>query len=173
MPARKVDQLLTLLHSVLDVPESPDSPIRLLHPSFRDFLLSGQRCLDTQFKINETMAHSDIVKKCLSLMSETLNKNICSLPMPGALTSNLEGNQAASCLPVHVRYACRYWVDHLQRGEIYLCDDNGPVHEFLQQHFLHWLEALSLMRKMSEGVLMMRRLQTVINVSDLFMAIFR
>jgi hypothetical protein len=37
---------------------------------------------------------------------------------------------------------------------------------FLQQHFLHWLEALSLMGKMSEGVLMITALQSVLTVSD-------
>jgi hypothetical protein len=32
------------LHSVLNVPETESSTIRLLHPSFRDFLLDPKRC---------------------------------------------------------------------------------------------------------------------------------
>lgn len=36
---RNIDSVLSTLRSVLDVPESKDSPIRLLHTSFRDFLL--------------------------------------------------------------------------------------------------------------------------------------
>jgi hypothetical protein len=79
----------------------------------------------------------------------------------------VETNRVEHCLPPEAQYACRYWVDHLQRGEIGLCDDNGRVHKFLRQHFLHWLEALSLMRKMSEGVLMITALQSMLTVSDL------
>ena len=38
-----IDNRLDLLHSVLSVPSSSDSPIRLLHLSFRDFLLDPAR----------------------------------------------------------------------------------------------------------------------------------
>lgn len=69
------------------------------------------------------------------------------------------------CLPSHVQYACRYWVEHLQQSDIELCD-NGQVHKFLEEHFLYWLEALSLIRKMSDGVVMMRTLESILTVSD-------
>ena len=52
---------------------------------------------------------------------------------------------------------------HLQRSDVELCDI-GQVHEFLKEHFLHWLEALSLIRKVSEGVLVMKDLQSMVNV---------
>jgi hypothetical protein len=158
--------ILNSLHSVLDVPECQDSPIRLFHPSFRDFLLDEQRCLDDQFIVNEKRAHSALVESCLKVMSNALKRDICGLQMPGALTTEVESNIVSRYLPVHVQYACRYWIDHLQRGEIGLCDDNGQIHKFLQQHFLHWLEALSLMGKMSEGVLMITVLQSMLTVSD-------
>ena len=111
--------------------------------------------------------HSNLVKSCLKVMSCTLKRDICGLQMPGALASEVESNTLSRCLPKHVRYACRYWVDHLQRGEIDLCYDNGQVHKFLQQHFLHWIEALSLMGKMSEGVLLITALHSMLTVSDL------
>ncbi len=119
-----IDLILRSLHSVLDVPEYQDSPIRLLHPSFRDFLLDEQRCLDDQFRINEKKAHSDLVKCCLQLISTSLNSDICGLYMPGALASEVESNTAKHCFPVDIQYTCRYWVDHSQRGEIGLCDNN-------------------------------------------------
>ena len=56
------------------------------------------------------------------------------------------------CLPAELQYACLYWVRHIQKGESQLQDD-GEVHVFLQKHLLHWLEALSLMQKISDGVL--------------------
>ena len=44
-------------------------------------------------------------------------------------------------------------LENFQREEAGL-HDNGQIHVFLRKHFLHWLEALSLMGKMSEGIIM-------------------
>ena len=166
VPIWKMDATLGRLRSVLDVPNDPDFPIRLLHPSFREFLIDEQRCLDRRFKIDEKISHRDLVESCLKVMSCTLKRDVCGLQMPGALASEVESNTLSRCLPKHVQYACRYWVDHLQRSEIGLCDDNGRVHKFLQQYFLNWIEALSLMGKISEGVLMITALHSMLTVSD-------
>jgi hypothetical protein len=65
-------------------------------------------------------------------------------------------------------------VYHLQRGSIEhenkglgseQFDDNGQVHTFLQKYFLYWLEALSLIGRISEGVLALRILESL-TVSD-------
>jgi len=63
-----------------------------------------------------------------------------------------------------IRYACLYWIDHLYDPDHGLYDqvdlfDNREIHIFLKKHFLHWLEALSLMRSMSMGVVMIRKLE--------------
>lgn len=44
-------------------------------------------------------------------------------------------------LPPEVKYACLYWIEHLQKGGSHLYDDD-EVHQFLKAHFLHWLEVL-------------------------------
>ena len=46
-----------------------------------------------------------------------------------------------------------------------LFGNRGDVKVFLWKHLLHWLEVLSLLGKVSEGVLMFRRLQSLIDVS--------
>lgn len=164
--ARIMDVTLRPLHSVLDIPNNNHSPIKLLHPSFRDFLLDKKRCQENQFWISAKEVHSNLVESCMKVMSNALKKDICSLGMPGTLTSEVENSTMNDCLSNEARYACRYWIYHLEQGEINLCDDNGKVHAFLQQHFLHWLEALSLMRQMSERVLMITVLQSMLSVSD-------
>ena len=58
-------------------------------------------------------------------------------------------------MPSHVQYACQYWIDHLQKGDLSLLDVRR-VYEFFKTHFLHWLEALSLISKLSEAVLMIK-----------------
>lgn len=72
-----------------------------------------------------------------------------------------------------IRYACVYWVDHLceihdnLQSRVDLCD-NGMIDVFLKKHFLHWLEALSLMKSMSSGVVMIRKLESMLAVSISF-----
>jgi hypothetical protein len=165
VPEGTIRARLRSLHSILEVPKDQGRPIRLFHLSFRDFLLGKERCPD-QLWIDEKTAHSSLVESCLKVMSNVLKRDMCGLRMPGALASEVESNTVSHYLPAHVQYACRYWVYHLQQGNIDL-SDNGPIHIFLQEHFLHWLEALSLVRKMSEGVLMVKILQSMVNVSIL------
>jgi hypothetical protein len=159
-----VDLRLRHLHSVLLVSENQESPIRLLHPSFRDFLLDKQRCCNPQFWVDENKTHDALAKSCLELMSKSLRRVMCSLRLPGVLVAEVEKSKIEEYIPLDVQYACRYWIYHLQRGNSDICD-NGQVHIFLKEHFLHWLEALSLMRNMSDGVIMVRTLESMLTVS--------
>jgi hypothetical protein len=165
MSVNKVHSRLRCLHSVLDVPKDQVSPIRLLHPSFRDFLLDQERCADPRFWIDEKKAHRELFLSCLKLMSEHLKRDMCNLQLPGALTSKVEKAIVENCIPQDVQYACCYWVHHLQRGRMEP-RDNHDVYKFLQEHFLHWLAALSLIGKLSDGVLVIRNLESMLTVSD-------
>jgi hypothetical protein len=154
------------LRSVLDVPDSRDGPIRLFHDSFGEFLLSEQRCKDVNLQIDKSQTHVNLGESCLRLMSK-LSRNICSLPTPGTLAVRVDRSEIAKRLPSYLQYACRYWVDHLHQLDNRQREKSGlydKVHVFLQEHFLHWLEALGLIGKMSEGVLIMKGLQSMINV---------
>ena len=69
------------------------------------------------------------------------------------------------------RYSCIYWVDHLYdwnsiSGANHKADlqDGGMVDVFIRQKYLYWLEALSLCRSMSEGVLSIAKLEALIQV---------
>jgi hypothetical protein len=160
----EVDHTLHDLHSLLEVPESQKHPIRLLHPSFRDFLLDKQRCRDQHFWVDEKKAHEALAESSLRLMFNSLRRDICALNAPGALTSAVGSSRIEQCLPADLQYACCYWVQHLQQSEARLCD-NDQVHKFLQKHLLHWLEALSLIKKTSDSIRMVIALQSMV-VSD-------
>ncbi len=162
----KIDNTLRSLHSVLDVPQDEVSPIRLLHLSFHDFLVDKERCTNDQFWIYEKKAHSYLVESCLQVMSDALRRDICNLQKPGCLISELDRKHIDQCLPIHVQYACRYWIDHLQRSDIDV-SSNNKVHKFLQKHFLHWLEALSLIGKMPEAIYMITAFHSMLTVSKI------
>lgn len=167
-PESQLDVTLNSLHSLLNIPKDKSLPIRLLHPSFRDFLVDTQRCQDSNFGISKSTVHEDLTQSCLLVMSRFLKKNICSLKIPGTRAQSLQDNQVNSHIPKHVQYACRYWLDHIQcisparRIEMGLLQDGGQIHTFLKKHLLHWLEALSLIRKTSEGVSIMTNLETIL-----------
>jgi hypothetical protein len=162
----QMDGTLEPLYSVLDIPQDKASPVQLFHLSFRDFLLNKERCPD-QFWIDEKMAHSHLFVRCIKLLLEHqhLRKDMCNLRWPGALASEVEKSKVEQYLPLDIQYACRYWVYHLQRSNIDLYDES-QVHIFLQKHFLHWLEALSLMGNLSDGIGMVRTLESILTVSD-------
>jgi hypothetical protein len=154
------------LYSVLNVPENQSLPIRLLHSSFRDFLLDNQRCHNQSFGVDEKQTHKTLANHCVQLMSETLKQDICGLHTPGILAVEVDSNRVKHCICPEVQYACFYWVQHLRRSEIQLYDDD-QVHQFLREHLLHWLETLSLLGKTSEGVRSISSLETYIQVSRL------
>lgn len=59
-----------------------------------------------------------------------------------------------------MQYACQYWVGHLKKG-ILSVHDVEQVYVFLRAHFLHWLEAKSLMDKESEAILLINLLESI------------
>jgi NACHT domain len=166
VPREEIDQTLEDLHAILDVPDDQTRPLRLHHPSFRDFLLNKDRCSDALFWVDENQAHRGLVDHCIKLMSTSLKRDICDLQAPGTLTTEIKSSRVQQCLSSEVQYACIYWVQHIQRSRTQLYDDD-QVHRFLQKYLLHWLEALSLMGKTPEGVLALTSLVSYIPVSHL------
>lgn len=60
IPIRKIGEVLTDLHSVLDIPADPNAPVRLFHLSFHDFLLDPHTADDNPFWIDETKTHRQL-----------------------------------------------------------------------------------------------------------------
>ncbi|KAH8586332.1 putative WD-repeat protein [Bisporella sp. PMI_857] len=159
-----IDETLEDLHAILDIPKSQIRPLHLHHPSFRDFLLNKDRCGDPKFWVDEKRAHQTLADDCIRLMSNSLKQDICGQGAPGTLVADVESSRIEQCLPPEVKYACLYWIQHLQKSDAQL-HDNGQVHRFLQVHLLHWLEALGWMGKTSEGILAIISLEGIIPAS--------
>jgi hypothetical protein len=164
IPKEDIDQTLEDLHSVLDVPKDQTLPLRLHHPSFRDFLLNNDRCKDPNFWVDEKQAHQTLADSCIGLMSTSLKQDICGLAAPGMLVTDVESSRIERSLPPAVQYACLYWIPHLQKSGSQL-HDNDQVHQFLREHLLHWLEALGWMQKVSEGIHAIASLESITAVS--------
>jgi hypothetical protein len=131
-----INQRLRHLRSVIHVPESPGRFIRLLHLSFRDFLIDEQRCCVKGFWVDEKTAHESLAQNCPKLMDTCLKGDICNLHAPDTLASEVDRSRLEDCLPPEVQYACLYWVRHLQKSGAQL-HDNDQVRSVLQRHFLY------------------------------------
>ena len=174
-PKSNVNNRLHRLHSVLRGPPDPKSPVRLFQLSFRGFLIDRER-KRSQFWVDETGTYKKIAFRCLDLLLKTdccepqiipptiksivgapfwsyncLKEDICSLKKPDFLRTDINNGLIERCLPPEVQYAYSYWVHHLEQGRCHLADQD-QVHTFLEQRFLYWLEALSLIGRIAKSV---------------------
>jgi len=132
----------------------------LIHQSAQDYLSKHYRKLHD---VAPSIAHLAIFERCLKGMG-SLENNIYGLPNFGITSREV---QIPSPDPLRsVRYACQYWVHHLEQSECSI-NDQGEVYRFLQEHFLHWLEALSLVGVISESIALISTLESLVEVSYL------
>lgn len=166
IPKQRVDWILKDLHAILDIPNDHTRPLRLHHPSFRDFLLSENR--ESNFRVDEKQVHRMLADHCIQLMSKSLRQDICGVDSPGLLATEVESSRVEQYLPSEVQYACLYWVEHLQKGSTQL-QDNDQVHQFLRLHLLQWLEALGWMQRIPDGIYAITSLELTALVRQLFL----
>ncbi|KAF5597373.1 heterokaryon incompatibility protein het-E-1 [Fusarium pseudoanthophilum] len=157
--ATKIDMKIKVLQSVLDVPKNPEAPVRILHLSFRDYLVDPDLQGTTDFWVDEKAMHRRLASRCLFIMDSMLRKNLCRLPFPGTSLSEIEDHEPLKSIPPELRYACHYWVHHYVSSNI----EEHEAHEvyaFLEKHLLHWLEAMSLLGHITDCLTMLHVLDT-------------
>ncbi|KAK4215173.1 WD40-repeat-containing domain protein [Rhypophila decipiens] len=157
IPPMTIHGKLNSLHSVLDIPSVGDAPVRLFHLSFRDFLVDPAKRTKNEFWIDQAKYHKTLAERCIQIMEQHLKRDICDLKEPGMLRSQVSQQTINAHLRPEVQYACQYWVYHLEESKYNIKDDDF-VHTFLTSHLLHWLEALSLLGRLSDGVFLIRTL---------------
>ncbi|KAJ5767600.1 vegetative incompatibility protein HET-E-1 [Penicillium manginii] len=164
-----IEDRLYFLHSVLDIPPDADSPVRIFHESFRDFLVHPDSEAGAKFQVDVTATHKMLARKCITLLGDggVLKRDICGLGEAAKARATLDQQVIEEKLPKEARYAVLYWVHHLRRSQPSTVNDEGQVLRFLQNHLLHWLEALILLEEISEGIKLIGELQVLFNVSRL------
>lgn len=113
IPVHTIYNCLSRLHSVLIVPDGNDRKIgakdvynpptiRIIHPTFAQFLLSEARCKDPNLMIDSTEHHTFLLRACLKQIAES-----------SALAGDFIGY-----IPRSVQYACHHWLDHFHHADI-------------------------------------------------------
>ncbi|KAH7083961.1 vegetative incompatibility protein HET-E-1 [Paraphoma chrysanthemicola] len=152
---------LDALHSVLSVPEDPESPVRLLHLSFRDFLVDPKKQGKSPLWIDEHKTHEELALRCISLMCgpKGLRTNISNFLEPVEwLRDEMKRSISTSSLPPEYAYACRCWAEHLVLSKTVIHESSAAC-VFLRKHFLHWLGALNVLEQGTEALVLLQDLQ--------------
>lgn len=160
-----INNRLYLLHSVLDIPRNLDAPVRLLHISFRDFLLDSKKKNSSRFWIDEKATHRKLAIRCLDIMYRRLKKNICNLSVEGTQRAEIDVHSIYQFLAPELQYSCRYWAWHLSQSEDPFTELGNAFH-ILEKHFLHWVEVMSILGAVSDVVGIVNILQSIIPVSS-------
>jgi hypothetical protein len=142
--------------------------IYFVHQSAKDYLFA--KAGDKIFPSGMGEAHYVIFSRSLQVMSRTLRRDMYDLHMLGYPIERVETPDPD---PLAMsRYSCMYWVDHLcdwnsNSGTNYRADlqDGGTVDEFLRKKYLYLLEAFSLFRSMSDGIVSIAKLEALIQVT--------
>ncbi|KAG6010646.1 hypothetical protein E4U21_005144 [Claviceps maximensis] len=136
--------------------------VSLVHQSARDYLRETYgEMLD---RGEPVMSHQDIARRCLSELQHTLKKNMYHLPgngyFPRFLGDSINGSDNDPL--AGIAYASTFWIHHI-------CDAGGidtsaelvtsqEVLSFLRKYFLRWVESLSLLGRLPEGLEAIRML---------------
>lgn len=179
-----LEELAALVEQLEDIADDPESireiislcgsfltlregTIYFLHQSARDYLFT--KAFNEIFPSGRELVHYAIFSRSLQIMSRTLRRDMYSLR---ALGYPIERVKQPDLDPLAAsRYSYIYWIYHL-------CDwdtgssanhgvdlqHGGAVDTFIKKNYLYWLEALSLCRSMSNGVVSIAKLEALIQV---------
>ena len=143
--------------------------VSLIHLSAKDYLMAGNG--QHLFDGAAVEEHRRVTCRLLSAMRSSLRRDVCGVERLGAQTMELT-QRVENRILTQIAYACEYWVDHLCASNLTpsatpedILRDGGVVDLFLQEKFLYWLEALSLCRSMSKGVVAIEKLWSLVQVS--------
>ena len=126
--------------------------VRIGHPSFCDYVTSGQRCPSTWF-IDLHLASVSLGSRCFSLMATNLRRDICGMGGPSVTNKDVAVTTVNRHLTTGLRYACTYGLAHISA-------DHGDLHmleTFLTEKLLEWLEAMSLLKLLDAAVELLQR----------------
>jgi hypothetical protein len=137
-------------------------PIRVIHPSFEEFLTDRARCKKDEWFIDVYLSHRRLAHQCIGSLRAILKRNMCNLTLT-------KTGVDVQILPEDVTYSCIFWIEHV-------CELKGreeslsiAVYDFLEKHLLHWIETMSLLKKARHTIKLLMRLEDWSKVSQSYL----
>ena len=168
-----LDDLMRIINMCGSFLTLRDNYVYFIHQSAKDYLTTNVSGII--FPAGHGPIHYDMFSWSLDALSKTLRRDMYNLQDPGSMVDNvldLDLDPLGS-----IRYSSMLWVDHLCKADDQSLDqkkdlsDDGTIFAFLRMHFLHWLESLSLIHKLPDGILSIRKLLHKVHVCEMPSAI--
>lgn len=135
--------------------------VLFVHQTAKEYL-ARERSADI-FPSGAAAEHLSIFVQSMQAMVDTFHYDMRGLQDSRELSEDFASPQSDKLLPV--RYSCLYWADHLVLGD-FKC--SGPEYDvldaFFKDHYLHWLESLSLLKGITLGASAMMKLDELFTV---------
>jgi hypothetical protein len=163
---RTVWRTLSRLHSIVIVPEDGLQVIRLVHPSFFDYMTNPARCLNSKFAVDAGSQNTLLARVCLDVM-KGLRRDICGINDPSILNSEVGDLPARikTHIPPELQYACRHWAWHVSNGMV--SEILNSLEEFCSKYLLYWVEVCSLLGDLRGALVGLDEVQKALIVSFL------
>ncbi|KAK0482380.1 hypothetical protein IW261DRAFT_1467492 [Armillaria novae-zelandiae] len=160
---KTVEGTLSILRPVLRLGSSEDDEVHLLHASLADYLLDPGR--SAHLHVDPSSAHASLAVGCLQILISGLKDIRRHIIFASASTKT-----TIDLIPAHVNYSCLNWASHLslvtcQGDEAALIE--ASLGQFLKMCFLFWLEALSLLDRVQDGIVSLHALCVWLKKHDL------
>jgi hypothetical protein len=140
------------LRCVLQVSETHG--IRILHPSFHDYL--SERCRNQPWSIDLESHNKELALRCIKLLDKELRENICDMTLPYLSRKNT--------LPDAISYACKFWIEHICLVSDVTDDIVDQIYDFLVKHLLHWMEAMAILNSHDDTIRLIDNLKEWLQV---------
>ncbi|TFK72009.1 hypothetical protein BDN72DRAFT_793016, partial [Pluteus cervinus] len=148
-----VEKIVKRLHAVVMI--SSDETVRILHPSFAEYLLNEQNHSGRQYWIDNYSGHNILVDRCFDILKKELKFNMYDIPSSYILNKDVEGleEQKYNSGLLHVHYAALFWTFHMQEcKQMTVKQEEELLDIFGGPHTLYWMEVLSLHDKIYDAL---------------------
>lgn len=155
--------VLADLNSLLFIPLSSAEPVRFMHTSVHDLLVSEHRCKQQPYYVDRTRYHQYLATLCFNIMLAQLKENICDLSglsKPNSDIQDIVEREVSKAL----QYCCRAWSAHLVEGATWPRSGESVASAelvgfelfelFSKERILCWIEVMSLTGAIPEAILM-------------------
>lgn len=152
--ASVIEYICSSLQSVLEWEDT----LRIHHQSFVDFLVDPMECPPI-FLIEQERENRAITLACLQTMKNHLQFNICGIKSSYVRNYDIPdlASRVEKCISRPLLYASFFWTHHLAETTF-----DKQIFDFIQyfmhNHFLFWLEILSLTKRVNLGSSMLHGL---------------
>lgn len=168
-----VEAMIAQLYAVLL--SAPSNNVRILHPSFPEYLLSSTRCCSQHFLIQSQQQHLQTAHACLRHMNKTLQSVIWDIETVPIMNSDIGDLDEHIHTHVHesLQYACHHWMAHVAQGiTISSVEENNAsflteLACFCSTKLIIWVEVASLLGGLSSLIASLSAVITLLKVSSI------